>query len=53
MISHDDHYYDVADRVVKLDYGRLELDDSLDRYLESVAPAVAGLGALGERTRAG
>ncbi|HEV2846392.1 MAG TPA: cyclic peptide export ABC transporter [Thermoanaerobaculia bacterium] len=26
VISHDDHYYDVADRVVKLDYGRIEYD---------------------------
>ena len=26
VISHDDHYYDVADRIVKLDYGRIEYD---------------------------
>ena len=26
VISHDDHYYDVADRIVKLDYGRVEYD---------------------------
>lgn len=26
VISHDDHYYNVADRVVKLDYGRIEYD---------------------------
>lgn len=26
VISHDDHYYHVADRIVKLDYGRLEYD---------------------------
>ena len=25
-ISHDDHYYHVADRVVKLDYGQIEYD---------------------------
>lgn len=24
VISHDDHYYDVADRIVKLDYGQIE-----------------------------
>jgi putative ATP-binding cassette transporter len=26
VISHDDHYYHVADRIVKLDYGQLEYD---------------------------
>jgi putative ATP-binding cassette transporter len=26
VISHDDHYYHTADRVVKLDYGRVEYD---------------------------
>lgn len=26
VISHDDHYYEVADRVVKLDYGKVEYD---------------------------
>ncbi len=26
VISHDDHYYDVGDRLVKLDYGKLEYD---------------------------
>ena len=26
VISHDDHYYHVADRIVKLDYGRIEYD---------------------------
>ncbi len=26
VISHDDHYYDVADRLVKLDYGKIEYD---------------------------
>jgi putative ATP-binding cassette transporter len=26
VISHDDHYSDVADRIVKLDYGRIEYD---------------------------
>ncbi|MDJ0838407.1 MAG: cyclic peptide export ABC transporter [Acidobacteriota bacterium] len=24
VISHDDHYYDVADRIIKLDYGQVE-----------------------------
>jgi len=26
VISHDDHYFDVADRIVKLDYGQVEFD---------------------------
>ncbi len=26
VISHDDHYYDTADRIVKLDYGQVESD---------------------------
>jgi putative ATP-binding cassette transporter len=26
VISHDDRYYDVADRIIKLEYGRLEYD---------------------------
>ncbi len=26
VISHDDHYYEVADRIVKLDYGKVESD---------------------------
>ena len=32
VISHDDRYYDVADRVIKLDYGKLQKD-------EIIAPA--------------
>lgn len=27
IISHDDHYFYLADRIVKLDYGRIESDD--------------------------
>jgi putative ATP-binding cassette transporter len=27
VISHDDHYFDVADRVIKLDYGQIEYDE--------------------------
>jgi putative ATP-binding cassette transporter len=26
VISHDDHYYHVADRIIKLDYGKIEYD---------------------------
>ncbi|HKQ76799.1 MAG TPA: cyclic peptide export ABC transporter [Blastocatellia bacterium] len=28
VISHDDHYYNVADRIIKLEYGRVEYDES-------------------------
>jgi len=32
VISHDDHYFHVADRMIKLDYGAIEYDKSaLDR----------------------
>jgi len=26
VISHDDHYFHVADRILKLDYGKIESD---------------------------
>ena len=29
VISHDDHYYHVADRIIRLDYGQLEYDKTL------------------------
>ncbi|HEY9659989.1 MAG TPA: cyclic peptide export ABC transporter [Allocoleopsis sp.] len=29
VISHDDHYFYVADRIIKLDYGKVEYDKSL------------------------
>ena len=34
-ISHDDHYYYLADRIVKLDYGRVEFDGPAFEYLET------------------
>ena len=30
VISHDDRYYHVADRIIKLDYGRIDYDRRLD-----------------------
>jgi histidyl-tRNA synthetase len=33
-IRHDDHYYDLADRIVKLDYGWVEFDGPAFEYLE-------------------
>lgn len=38
VISHDDHYYYVADRIVKLDYGRVDYETSL----AGVTPAMDG-----------
>lgn len=32
VISHDDHYYHVADRIVKLDYGKIEYDEPNHNY---------------------
>lgn len=31
VISHDDHYFHLADRILKLDYGCIESDTALDR----------------------
>ncbi|HEV2150424.1 MAG TPA: cyclic peptide export ABC transporter [Longimicrobiaceae bacterium] len=41
-ISHDDHYYGVADRIVKLDYGQVEYDGDPEGLLQRAAggPAV-------------
>jgi putative pyoverdin transport system ATP-binding/permease protein len=36
VISHDDHYYSMADRIVKLDYGKLAFDGAAEEYLRSV-----------------
>ncbi len=38
VISHDDHYYFVGDRIIKLDYGKIEYDQK-----EIESPAVAEL----------
>ena len=32
VISHDDHYYGIADRIVKLDYGQVEYDGSPEGF---------------------
>ena len=36
VISHDDHYYHVADRIVKMDYGKVEYDRKAAEFLQSV-----------------
>lgn len=40
-ISHDDHYYELADRIVKLDYGQVEYDGPAAQYLETFGETVA------------
>lgn len=39
VISHDDHYYDVADRIVKLDFGQIEYDSARSEVPDSVQDA--------------
>jgi putative ATP-binding cassette transporter len=38
VISHDDHYFHVADRVLKLDYGKIEADLSAEEFLGAHKP---------------
>ena len=38
VISHDDHYFHVADRVLKLDYGKIESDLPVEEFLEANRP---------------
>ena len=38
VISHDDHYFHVADRVLKLDYGKIEADLTAEEFLETNRP---------------
>lgn len=47
VISHDDHYFHVADRIVKLDYGQVEFDRTLDEHAGLIA--IQGGGASEER----
>ena len=41
VISHDDHYYEVADRIIKLDYGKVVFDGDGPEYMEKVALSAA------------
>lgn len=44
VISHDDHYYHAADRVIKLDYGKIEYDKQADdALLASLSAETLGL----------
>lgn len=38
VISHDDHYFHVADRVLKLDYGKLEADLTVEEFRQTHRP---------------
>ncbi|MCH9650201.1 MAG: cyclic peptide export ABC transporter [Deltaproteobacteria bacterium] len=42
VISHDDRYYEVADRIVKLDYGQITLDKPVAEALAQPLFEVAG-----------
>lgn len=44
-ITHDDHYFHVADRILKLDYGKIEADMPAADFLPE--RSVAGLGVAG------
>jgi putative pyoverdin transport system ATP-binding/permease protein len=37
VITHDDRYYGVADRIVKLNYGRIDFDGPTDAYVHPAA----------------
>jgi len=41
VISHDDHYFHVADRIIKLDYGQLEFDHRIAELVAVDTAAVA------------
>ena len=38
VISHDDHYFHVADRVLKLDYGKIEADLTAEEFFTTHKP---------------
>ncbi|HKH48334.1 MAG TPA: cyclic peptide export ABC transporter [Thermoanaerobaculia bacterium] len=38
VISHDDHYFHVADRVLKLDYGKIEADLTAEEFFDIHKP---------------
>jgi putative ATP-binding cassette transporter len=41
VISHDDRYYGVADRIVRLEYGKIDSDLPANRFLNNAPPAQA------------
>jgi ABC-type siderophore export system fused ATPase/permease subunit len=40
VISHDDKYFDVADRIIKLDYGKLDAS-TVEKGEELDSPVIA------------
>jgi energy-coupling factor transporter ATP-binding protein EcfA2 len=34
VITHDDHYFEQANRIIKLDYGKIEFDGPVAAYLD-------------------
>lgn len=47
VISHDDRYYHVADRIAKLDYGQLSYVGGFEGYVESLGAATEDLVSSG------
>lgn len=43
VISHDDRYYHVADRIIKLDYGKLEYDSRSDKLQQLESRRIGAL----------
>ena len=41
VISHDDKYFYVADRIIKLDYGKLDTSEAVSNGEEMASPAIA------------
>ncbi len=46
VVSHDDRYYGVASRIVKLDYGKVEYDGSPDGLRPPALPGADGILAM-------
>jgi putative ATP-binding cassette transporter len=49
VISHDDHYYHVADRIVKLEYGKVEYDSAVTKLEPAVLEDDQSLAAQAAR----
>ncbi len=51
VISHDDHYYFVADRIIKLDYGKVEYDRRTGDALAAAAEVPVGAAQAADAAR--
>lgn len=47
VISHDDRYYDLGDRIVKLEYGKLVYDEATERLAAAASDGAARLRGAG------